>query len=232
MKAGIIAAGRGERLVLGGISTPKPLVRIAGEPLISRAIHAAAALKVTSIACIVNDLNPTVADYLRSGSWPVPLDLIVKTTPSSMESLFSLKPFLNDERFLLFTVDAVFGFEILERFTAEACALDDAQGVLAITKFVDDEKPLWVRIDNRHKITAMGDAARPSPYVTSGFYYFSPEIFNMIDIARAEKMNALRQFLGLLTERGSSLYGIPVAKTLDVDYPEDIKKAEEYLLNI
>jgi hypothetical protein len=51
----------------------------------------------------------------------------------------------------------------------------------------------------------------------------------MIDAARVRTINALRQFLGFLTERGFSLYGIPVAKTLDVDYPEDIEKAERFL---
>jgi hypothetical protein len=30
-------------------------------------------------------------------------------------------------------------------------------------------------------------------------------------------------------EKDYSLYGIPVSKTVDVDYPEDIDKAREYL---
>ena len=229
MKAGIIAAGKGERLMQGGILIPKPLVTIGSEPLIARAIRAATHVGVTSIACIVNDLNPAIANYLRSHAWPVPLELITKTTDNSKESLFSLAPFLRGAPFLLLTVDAVFRFKTLERFLEKARGLKDAQGVLAVTRFIDDEKPLWVRLDARKKIVAMGDCARPSPYVTAGFYYFKPDIFTMIDAARGRTMKALRQFLGFLTERGFSLYGIPVAKTLDVDYPEDIEKAERFL---
>jgi NDP-sugar pyrophosphorylase family protein len=232
MRAGIIAAGKGERLARAGVTIPKPLVPIGGEPMIARVIRAAAYLKVSAIACIVNDLDRSVAEYLRSGSWPVPLELIVKTTPSSMESLFCLAPVLNDGPFLLFTVDSVFGFRALEKFTAQAQSLSEAQGVLAITGFVNDEKPLWVKVDASRRITALGEEARPSRYVTSGFYYFRPEIFAMIGAARARKLNALRQFLGLLLESGFSLYGLPVSKTVDVDCPEDIEKAEAYLREI
>lgn len=229
MKAGIIAAGKGERLIRGGISIPKPLIPIRGEPLIARVIRAAAQVEVTSIACIINDLSPALADYLRTVSWPVHVDLVTKTTPNSMESLFSLAPHLSDEPFLLFTVDAVFGFKTLESFFARASVLREAHGVLALTRFIDDEKPLWVKMDGRHKIVAIGEAARFSQYVTAGFYYFKPDIFAMIDHARAKKIDALRHFLGLLVETGYSLYGVVVSKTVNVDYPEDIEKAENYL---
>ncbi len=229
MKAGIIAAGKGERLIQGGISTPKPLIPVAGEPLIARVIRAAAEVGVTSIACVVNGLSSAVADYLEAGSWPVPIEVVVKTTPNSMESLFSLAPHLSEGPFLLFTVDAVFRFKVLEHFLARASALGEAQGVLALTRFVEDEKPLWVKRNRKRKVVAIGEDARSSGYVTAGFYYFRPDIFAMIESARSRKSGALRQFLGLLVENGYLLYGVAVPKTFDIDYPEDIGKAEKYL---
>jgi len=232
MKAAIIAAGTGERLVSGGIEIPKPLLPIGGRPLIARIIEAAGRLAMTSVACIVNDVNPAVAEYLTSTSWPVPIELKVKTTPSSMESLFCLEPMLRNEPFLLFTVDVVFSFSTLKRFLAAAIELNGASGVLALTDYIDDEKPLWVSVDQHSRILAMGEAARGSRYVTAGFYYFRPDIFALIEEARAKHLTALRKFLALLTSRGYDLHGLPVAKTLDVDYPEDIGKAEEYLREI
>ena len=65
--------------------------------------------------------------------------------------------------------------------------------------------------------------------MTAGFYYFNPDIFEIIKVARAKRLKALRQFLGLLLERDYFLYGVPVSKTVDVDRPEDIEKAEKYL---
>lgn len=72
----------------GVIITPKPLVPLRGRPLITRVIEAGAQLKVNSIACIVNDRDASVAAFLRSGDWPVPVEIVVKTTPNPMESLF------------------------------------------------------------------------------------------------------------------------------------------------
>ena len=232
MKAAIIAAGIGERMARGGIDVPKPLVFLDGEPLIARAIWSAAGAGASSVACIVNEIHPAVSQFLRSQTWPVPLELVIKTTPSSMESLFQLSHLLSHEPFLMLTVDAVFASGILEKFLSEAQAVNrawDARGVLALTRFVDDEKPLWTGVDSRHKICALGDTAAPTPYVTAGFYYFDPEIFSIIETARRNKLQALRQFLGLLLEKGYPLYGVPVSKTIDVDCPEDLRKAKDYL---
>jgi NDP-sugar pyrophosphorylase family protein len=103
---------------------------------------------------------------------------------------------------------------------------------LAVTRFVDDEKPLWARLDKSQRIVALGDEARPGRYVTAGFYYFKPEIFSLIDAARTRRLSALRQFLGFLLENHFRLYGIPVSKTVDVDTPEDIEKANKYLMEV
>ncbi len=231
MKAGIIAAGKGERLIRGGILTPKALVPIGGEPLIARAIRAAASVRVSSVACIVNDLNPEVARYLRSGTWPVPLDLVVRTTPNSMESLFSLAPFLDGGPFLLLTVDAIFGFGALDRFLLRARGLGLGAGALALTRWVEDEKPLWAQTDEEDRIVALGDDAKGC-YVTAGFYYFTAEIFRRIDTAREASLRALREFLRLLIDTGYPLYGFPVPKTFDVDRAEDIQEAEKALREI
>ena len=228
MKAGIIAAGKGERLMRGGVITPKPLVSVGGEPLIARAIRAAASVHVSSIACIVNDLHPEVIRYLQSGSWPVRLDLIVRTTPNSMESLFSLASFLEGGPFLLLTVDAVFEFQTLERFLLRARGLESGAGALALTRWVDDEKPLWVSTDAGERVLALGDAAK-GRYITAGFYYLTPEVFQRIEAARRDSLGALREFLSLLIDTGYPLYGFPVEKTFDVDHPDDVEKAERAL---
>jgi CTP:molybdopterin cytidylyltransferase MocA len=51
----------------------------------------------------------------------------------------------------------------------------------------------------------------------------------MMETARARHLGALRAFLTLLLEKGYRLHGVPVEKCIDVDHPEDIAKAEDYL---
>jgi len=233
MKAGIIAAGQGTRLAAGGIVTPKPLVEINGEPMIARTIRMASELGASSVACIINNINTEVAAFLNDQTWPVPLEIVVRTTPNSMESIFHLAPLLRAEPFLMFTVDAIFRLATLKAFLSQSRTLvqrfPKARGILALTDFVDDEKPLWALTDTHCQITALGDAAKTSPTITAGFYYFDPSIFEMVALARHRKLSALRQFLGLLIEKEYPLYGVMSAKTIDVDYPEDIAKAREFL---
>lgn len=229
MKAGIIAAGLGERLRAAGFTQPKPLVPVAGEPLIDHVLRAVGAAGIGQVACIVNEESEGIETHCRT-RWPeLRFDFIRRTTPSSMESLFTLAPLLGQERFLLLTVDAVFAPATLRDFLAAAARCADAHGVLAVNGFVDDEKPLWVRLTSAGRITAFGPAAQDAGLVTAGFYLFSPEIFNEVGAARQAGCAALRQFLAHLVTRGYRLYGALVGKTVDVDRPQDIAVAEAFV---
>jgi NDP-sugar pyrophosphorylase family protein len=231
MKAAIIAAGLGERLVAGGLSLAKPLVPIRGEPMIARLIRLVAEAGIASLCCIINEHSPSLEEYLAAGPWPLRFELVKKSTDNSMESLFTLAPLLREGPFLLFTVDTVFRSSTLKRFLVGVEALPHARVILALTRFSDDEKPLRVEIGQDHKVRRIGEAvsAGRRVAVTAGFYRFDPVVFNLIDEARSRGLSALRQFLCFLPEAGCDLYGISVAKTIDVDRPEDVVQAEIYL---
>jgi len=144
-------------------------------------------------------------------------------------ALFTLAPHVAGERFLLLTVDALFAPAVLAGFLADAARHEECDGALAVTDFVDDEKPLRVAADERGEIVALGPAAGASPLVTSGFYTFHPRIFGEIDAARRNEFTALRQFLGHLLAHDYRLAAVPVSKTVDVDRPEDIAEAERFV---
>lgn len=200
MKVGILAAGKGERLQINGVSIPKPLVPIAGIPLIGRALAAVQHIGAQEAVCIVNASFPEVMHYCHEREWGVSLRLLSKHTAHSLESLL-------------------------------ACIsqLPEADGVLAVTSFVDDEKPLWVALGANERILRLGPSARTGGFVTAGLYYFTPAIFHEAETARRERFTALRQFLGHLVECGYKLYGHRIAKVVDVDRPSDIDVAEAFL---
>lgn len=108
MNYAIIAAGEGSRLAQEGVARPKPLVSLNGEPMIGRLIHMFVRRHAESISVIVNEQMTEVQDYLRSLSLPVPLHLVVKSTPSSMHSFAELSRVLPEGKFCLTTVDTIF----------------------------------------------------------------------------------------------------------------------------
>jgi NDP-sugar pyrophosphorylase family protein len=228
MKAGIIAAGLGERFRRAGIATPKPLLEVGGKTLLQRAVESAAEAGAAEVALIVNAEYPEVARYVRDGDWPVPVKLTVKTTPSSMESFFALQPDLRDAPFLLLTVDAVAAKGSLRRL-ADAGLVVGPSGTLAVTSFVDDEKPLWVLLGAKAEVLALGPTAKDSGWVTSGTYFFFPQVYAHVAEARRRGLGALREFLALLLEKGERLYGFRAGESVDVDRPEDLAVAERFL---
>lgn len=225
MRAGIIAAGVGSRLAQGGIDVPKPLVKVGGETLIGRAIQGAAQAGAKRVALIVNPVFPDLVAYLNETSWPVPLDLLVWESPSSLDSFLALRSYL-DEPFLLLTVDAVLAPGALAAFVEQARQAPTS-GALGITTFQDDEKPLYVELDATGRILGVGRGE--SPYITAGCYFFQPQVFFFETLARNRNLQALRQFLGMLVEEGFSLQAIDVGSGVDVDHPQDIARAEAFL---
>jgi hypothetical protein len=101
--------------------------------------------------------------------------------------------------------------------------------MLSLTTFIDDEKPLYVRLDAHQRIVQLGDAARGSAHVTSGFYYCSPRISAACATLTPTRVSALREFLGWLLQQGYWLQGYLAPKAIDVDRPQDIAVAEQFV---
>jgi len=228
MKAGIIAAGEGSRLRSEGIVVPKPLVPVGGIPLIERLIRTLEHHGISEIVCIVNEYSLEVKKFVESKKFSVPVRFVVKTTPSSMHSLFALAPYLNDGPFLLSTVDPIFDENEFSGFLQYARLHTAADGILAVTQFVDDENPLYVQLDTDRRILNFSKSEQ-SPWVTGGLYFFSPTIFRDVDIVLKKNIERLRNFLNYLLQTGYRLEGYPFSKIIDVDHRSDIRVAEELL---
>ncbi len=228
MIAGIIAAGEGSRLRAEGIMTPKPLVPVGGIPIIGRLLASLSRCGIRSVQCIVNEESTPVREYVSGLNLPIPVSFIIKSTPSSMHSLFELAPFLGSERFLLTTVDSIFSEDDLKALVAAATRERAADGLLAVTDFVDDENPLYVDAGTDGRITSFSRNER-SLRVTGGLYALSPRIFGEIGPARAAGIGRLRHFLDHLLRTGYELRAFPFSKIVDVDRAGDIRAAEEML---
>lgn len=228
MNLAIIGAGESSRLKEEGLSVPKHLVTINGEYLIDRIIRIGYENGFQKVYCIINTKEKELKQHLLEDNFKIPVKLIVKDTESSMHSLFALSPFLSSEPFCLATTDSVFlenEFTNFLKFSSE----ENVDGVLAVTQYIDDEKPLCVKLDNENRIIEFSDSEEGYSYATGGIYYFIPKIFEQIQNALNSETVRLRNFLRLLVNAGYKLKAFPFSKIIDVDHLSDIKKAEELL---
>mgnify|MGYP000186285892 CR=1 FL=1 len=231
MKFAIISAGEGSRLLQEGVQLPKPLVQLNGVAMIDRLIHLFARQGADEVLVIINNEVPLTKAHLAEleRHAEVPLRVIVKTTPSSMHSFYELSPYLKDDRFCLTTVDTVFREDEFARFI-EAFRRSDKDGMMAVTDYIDDEKPLYIGTDENLDITGFYDTAMPdTKYISGGIYCLTPKAIRTLERCMRAGMSRMRNFQRQLVNDGLRLEAYPFSKILDVDHAEDIVKAERFL---
>ncbi len=230
MNYAIIAAGEGSRLAQEGVAKPKPLVDLQGEPMIGRLINIMLRCNAHSISIIVNEHMTEVRDYLESLELPVPLNLVVQTTPSSMHSFWHLSRVIPEGKFCLTTVDTIFREPDFKGYIDAFEADEGHDGMWAVTPFVDDEKPLWVDVDEDMDITAFRDKGwEGAKYVSGGVYAMTHEAFPVLNHCIEQGISRMRNFQRALLEHGKRLKAYSIDKIIDVDHASDIATAEAFL---
>jgi len=234
MKYAIIAAGEGSRLAQEGIEVPKPLVEIDNEKLIDRLIRIFMHNEASEIVVICNRLTTLVASHLtdiqRQGD--VPLQFVQKTTPSSMHSLFELSGWLEDEPFVLTTVDTIFREEEFTDYVKTFRHLldnDEGDGLMGVTDYIDDEKPLYVDTDQDLGIKAFLDTQEHPHFISAGIYGLTPLALRTLRACIERGESRMRNFQRALIADGLQLKAYPFSKVLDIDHASDIEKAEQFL---
>ena len=235
MKFAIIAAGDGSRLRAEGVKAPKPLVKVGGECLIDRLLRIFLANHATEIVVICNEHMTDVARHLvdiqnegLSGQ-PVPLRFVIQSTPSSMHSFHVLSQYLRDEPFVLTTVDTIFDEHEFARYVRmfSGKTAEGVDALMGVTDYIDDEKPLYVGVDEQMTVTGYYDTPQPdSRYISAGIYGLTPRTLAVLDACIARGEHRMRNFQRALVADGLQVEAYPLPHVFDIDHASDIRKAE------
>ena len=230
MHYAIIAAGEGSRLAQEGVAKPKPLVELSGEPMIMRLMNIFMRCNAESISVIINDFMPEVKHYLDSIEIHVPLNVVVKSTPSSMHSFWELSKVMNTGKFCLTTVDTIFREDDFARYIAAFEADDKHDGMWAVTPFIEDEKPLYVDVDRRMNIKAFCDQPfEGAKYVSGGVYAMTGKAFPVLNECIDKGISRMRNFQRALIHNGMHLKAFSIDKIIDVDHASDLEVAQNFI---
>ena len=104
-----------------------------------------------------------------------------------------------------------------------------ADGIMAVTSYIDDEKPLYVAVDDDMNITAFSDTDNGCRYVSAGIYGLSPHSICVLRDCAARGESRMRNFQRALLRNGIRLKAFDIGKAFDIDHTKDIVKAEQIL---
>ena len=225
LTGGIIAAGEGRRLRRAGFAMPKPMVPIAGVPLIESVIRNFRAARIASLAIIMNEQERACVDWVRARFPDLDVEFIVKTTRSSLESFGEVIARYPGGRMLVSTVDAWCVETDFVDFVEAAARRPAEATVLAVTPLVADENPLRVSMTADGRVTDVGGDV--GDLVTAGMYLVPERVRTLRAPAG---LGRLREFLAWLARSGAPVYGEVIERVVDVDRAEDVALAETLAL--
>lgn len=232
MKFAILAAGEGSRLFKEGLQVPKPMVSVNGEMMIDRLIRIFRSNGADEVIVISNGRFPQIKEHLDSlpiGSFP--LKVIARQTLGSMHSFYELMPLLRGSDFCLTTVDPVFREKDFSCYIKKFLQ-SDVDALMAVTEYVDDEKPLYVDTDPMSlQVNAFRDVPGPKgmKYVSGGIYCLRKKCLDTLERCMKQGYFRMRDFQrGLLDDR-LLVQAFPFSQIIDVDHVNDIQKAEKML---
>lgn len=112
MVAVIMAGGRGSRIASVNSSVPKPMIKIAGKPILEHQLLCLKRQGITELIMVVGYLHQVIQDYFRDGAdFGVQISYIVEQEPlGTAGALYYLKDRIRED-FLLLNGDIIFDID-------------------------------------------------------------------------------------------------------------------------
>ena len=228
----ILAAGQGSRFVKEGLATPKPLVEIEGQPMIGRLIDELCRHNATRINIAANADMPALLEYLETlRQKGYPLDVRAIRSDNSYWSLTQGAEGL-EGKFIGMTVDTIFSSAEFGKYVAEFDQLPDDSVLMGLTRFCDDESPLYADVAANGEVIDYrygGEPFESGLIVSAGLYALTDKAMKHVaDNCRyPESLSDFQKILAAETPVHVKVFEFE--KALDVDNLHDRSIAEAFL---
>ncbi|MBI4318527.1 MAG: nucleotidyltransferase family protein [Chloroflexi bacterium] len=228
-KAMILAAGQGSRLRALESAVPKPMVSIAGRPLIE---HTVEWLAVTGFRQIVVNLHhqpEAIREHLGDGTrWSVQIRYSHEKTLLGTAGGVKAMEWFFDDTFLVW-----YGDNLCQPDLVHMAAYHRAKGGIATVALhhrPDATTSGIVELDDDGRIRRFLEKPSPgdvfSDIVNAGIYILEPEVFEHIPPGVPSDFG--RQVFPSLLDRGEKMYGYLLTTPLYwVDTPADYERTQQ-----
>ncbi|MBI2039332.1 MAG: nucleotidyltransferase family protein [Candidatus Niyogibacteria bacterium] len=223
MKAVILAAGEGLRMRPLTLDKPKPLLEVAGKPLL---VHIWESLPsaIDEVIVVVGYKSDAIRAYFGNEYLGKKITYIVQSEKTGTARALQLcREALGEERFLLLYADDLHHRESIEKCLAYERAL--------LVAHRDDPRKFGVVVtDDRNRIVDIEEKPEhpKSHRVAAGVYVLDSHIFDYEPARSPSGEYFLTDMIGQML-REHDVIAIKTEFWHPIGYPEDLKTAEELL---
>lgn len=229
----ILAAGLGSRLTGAEGSLPKPLVEVAGLPLIAHALAHAEASGCREAVIVVGHQGARVRQVVEGLKTSLGVRFVETGDPSAPNgnSLLAAAPVARS-RFYLQMVDHVFAQPVLPLLDRGHFRDDEAGRLLVDPSpdvFLDLEDATRVQLEGK-RIVAIGKGLPAWDAVDTGCFLLSDRVFDALrDVPAGEPRTVSSAMRRLVAEGALWAVSIGGIAWADVDTPADLESAQQAL---
>lgn len=174
MRVVVPMAGRGSRFAEQGIETPKPLVRVAGRPMVAWALESLGGIEYSEIVFVAlreHEEQFGVSDLLRRlGISRVRVVLLEDVTDGQLCSVLAAREHINrDEDVLIASSDTYVESELGREIAARR---PDCRGIISVAD-MPGNRWSFARTDEQGVVVEVTEKVRISGHASTGLYYFA-----------------------------------------------------------
>ena len=232
MKAFILAAGDGTRMLPLTASMPKALLPVAGKPLIQHMLETLKASKITDVTILVGPGRRRIEQEIGDGEdLGMNIDYLVQKKPLGTANAVGIARESINEPFLAINGDIVLNQPTVKKVLASY----KKNKSMMVTGFeVDNPREYGVFEVQKGKMLKVVEKSKrpPSNLANAGMYLFTPEIFNLIDKTQKSIRGEyeITDTLNMLAQNSDVYCETFEGEWMDVGRPWDLLKANKLLM--
>ncbi len=233
MKGLILAAGRGTRLRPLTHTRPKPVIRVAGRPILHYAVENLLQAGIQEVGVVVSpETHKDIAESLRHFPKPFRPTYILQEEPQGLAHAVQVaQGWLGETPFVLYLGDNLFQKGIQDFL---APFQKGVSAVIALAE-VEDPRQFGVAVVEDGRVRRLLEKPRdpPSRLAVAGVYVFTPEVHEVIATLKpsARGEYEITDAIQALVDQGKTVLGVQVQGWWkDTGRPEDLLDANRLLL--
>ncbi|QWE06938.1 nucleotidyltransferase family protein [Polynucleobacter sp. JS-JIR-5-A7] len=217
----IMAGGRGSRLMPHTQDTPKPMLLVAGKPMLLHIIERASNEGITKFIISTNYLADSIKNYFGDGSqFGVNISYLEEVSPLGTAGALGLIDFITDEPIVVMNGDVITDISL-----SELIGFHRRHGAVATMAVREHEwqNPYGVILTNGLQITGIEEKPIIRSHINAGVYVIDPVALSFLQKNIAMDMTTLFE---LLRMNAQPVVAYPMHEPwLDVGRPSDLSLA-------